>query len=239
MKLRCYPERGLQSESKDPSINFTVPLAFAKRGPRSNDHNRNYGLFGYTLRMLSEKQFRERAAVELREIGKQVAGLAADRDLYRKLEGQVIAQNPLLQDSRSAFLGMVRAAYTDAMALRVLHLLDSESPGLSLRRVLAQLGDYPEVRHDKVGDREFSDDVVALERAADELKAVMEPRFSPHERSASALASTQRAIDEALDAMISTLKTYYWVVAAGHLDLEPVYGEDPLAIFRFAWMEKS
>ncbi len=74
--------------------------------------------------MLSEKQFRERAKVELREIGKQVASLAADRDIYRKLEGDVIAANPRLESSRSPFLVMVRGAYTDAMAIRVLRLLE-------------------------------------------------------------------------------------------------------------------
>ena len=50
--------------------------------------------------MLSEKQFRERAKVELREIGKQVASLATDRDLYRKLEHDVIAQNSRLHGAR-------------------------------------------------------------------------------------------------------------------------------------------
>ena len=46
--------------------------------------------------MLNEKQFRDRAVRELREIGKQVLGLATDRDLYRKLEAEVIQPNPRL-----------------------------------------------------------------------------------------------------------------------------------------------
>ncbi len=187
--------------------------------------------------MLSEKQFRERATVELREIGKQVASLAMDRDLYRKLEREVIAQNPRLQGSRNPFLDMVRGAYADAMTVRVLRLLDAESRGLSLRRVLAQIAEYPQLLHDKVGDREFANDSASLDGAAANLKAVMDPHFSHHERTPSALAATHRALDEAIDAMITTLKTYYWVVAEGHLDLEPRYAEDPLAIFRFAWVE--
>ena len=48
-----------------------------------------------------------------------------------------------------------------------------------------------------------------------------------------------RALDEAIDAMISTVKTYYWVVAEGHLDLEVKHAEDPLAIFRFVWVENK
>ena len=188
--------------------------------------------------MLSEKQFRERTKVELREIGKQVASLATDRDLYRKLERDVIAQNSRLQDSRSPFLAMVRGDYADAMTVRVLRLLEAESRGLSLRCVLAQIGEYPQLRHDKVGDREFVNDCAVLERAGENLREVWDPSFSPRERTPSALAAIHRALDEAIDAMIATLKTYYWVVAEGHLDLEPSYAEDALAIFRFAWIER-
>jgi len=194
--------------------------------------------FGYTFGMLSEKKFQERTKVELREIGKQVASLAADRDIYRKLETEVIKKNSRLQHSRSAFLDMVRGAYTDAMAVRVLRLLEADGSGLSLRRALTQIGKYPQLLHDKVGEREFANDCAALDRAAANLKAAMAPHFSHHERRPAALASMHRALDEALDTMISTLKTYYWVVADGHLALEPKYAEDPLAIFRFAWMEK-
>ena len=43
--------------------------------------------------MLNEKQFRDRATRELREIGKLVQALATDRVLYRKLESDVIAAN--------------------------------------------------------------------------------------------------------------------------------------------------
>ena len=187
------------------------------------------------VRMLSEKRFRERTKVELREIGKQVASLATDRDVYRKLEHDVIAKNTRLQGARHPFIDMVRGAYTDAMAVRVLRLLDAGSSGLSLRRVLTEIADYPHLLHDKVGDREFANDSAAMDRAAAKLKAVMDAHFSHHERRPSAMASRHRALDEAIDAMISTLKTYYWVVAEAHLDLEPSYTEDPLAIFRFAW----
>ena len=189
--------------------------------------------------MLSEKQFRERTKAELREVGKQVASLAADRDLYRKLESEVIKKNSRLQSSRSAFLDMVRGAYTDAMAVRVLRLLDADSSGLSLRRVLTQIGKYPQLLHDKVGEREFAKECAAMERAAAKLKAAMTSHFSHHERRPAALASMHRALDEALDILISVVKTYYWVVAEGHLALEPTYTEEPLAIFRFAWIEKD
>ena len=82
-------------------------------------------------------------------------------------------------------------------------MLDAESSGLSLRRVLAQIGKYPQLLHDKVGDREFANDSAALDRAAANLKAVMDPHFSHHERTPSALASMHRALDEAIDTMIA------------------------------------
>ena len=75
------------------------------------------------------------------------------------------------------------------------------------------------------------------EKTAAKLKAVMDPHFKHHERTPSTLASTHRELDQAIDLMISTLKTYYWVIAEGHLDLDVKYPEDPLAIFRFAWIE--
>ena len=196
--------------------------------------------FGYTLRMLSEKQFRERATVELREIGKQVAGLATDRDLYRKLEHDLIAQNPRLQNSRNPFLDMFRGAYTDSMAIRVVRLTDADNMvGPTLGRLLAQIGEYPQLLHDKVGDREFANDCKALKRTGESLREAWDPSFSPRERTPSALAATHRALDEAIDTMVTTLKTYYWVVAEAHLDLEPSYAEDPLGIFRFPWIERE
>jgi hypothetical protein len=185
--------------------------------------------------MLSEKQFRERAKVELRQIGKQVTSLAIDRDIYWKLERDVIARNPALQ-SPNPFIDMVRGAYADAMATRVLRLLDSQVSGPSLLRVLQQIGDYPQLLHDKVSEREFADDRASLQQAADDVKGTLDPHFAHHERTPSALASTHRALDAAVDAMIATLKTYYWVVAEGHLDLGVKYPDDPLAIFRKPWL---
>ena len=187
--------------------------------------------------MLSEKQFRERARSELREIRNQVLSLARDRDIYWKIEHEVIEPNPQLHGVRNAFLDMVRAAYADAMAARVLRLLDAENTDLSLRRVLTQLEDYPHLLHDKLSEREFGDDRAELDRAAANLKQVLNPHFAHHERTLSALASTHRELDEGIDAIISTLKTYYWIIADAHLDFEVSYPEDPLAIFQFPWIK--
>jgi hypothetical protein len=193
-----------------------------------------------TLRnMLSEKQFRERARSDLREIRNQVLSLARDRDVYWKVEHEVIERNPKLHGIRNAFLDMVRAAYADAMAARVLRLLDTADVDLSLRRILTQLEDYPHLLHDKVTERELADDRAELDPAAANLKQVLNPHFGHHERTLSALASTHRELDQVIDAIISTLKTYYWIIADAYLDFEVSYPEDPLAIFRFAWIKSE
>jgi len=182
--------------------------------------------------MLSEKQFRDRARTELRQIGEQVASFAADRDIYWKVEREIIAGNPRLAEERSAFLDMLRGAYADAMSARVLRLLDD---GASLPRILAQLGDYPQLLHDKITDREIAHDSGALRSAAEELRSVLQPHAAHHERTLPALAPVHRALDRAVDVLSSTLKTYYWIVADSYLPMQVQYEEDPLAIFRFPW----
>jgi hypothetical protein len=204
---------------------------------RTRDSYGNVCALEYTRRMLSEKQFRERARSELREIRNQVLSMARDRDVYWKVEREVIEPNPQLHGVRNAFLDMVRAAYADAMAARVLQLLDAENTELSLRRVLAQLEDYPHLLHDKVTEREFAADRSELDLAATHLKQILNPHFGHHERTLSALASTHRELDQSIDTIISMLKTYYWIIADANLDFEVTYPEDPLAIFQFAWMK--
>lgn len=184
---------------------------------------------------MSEKQFRERARSELRQIGNQLQSLATDRDIYGRLEREVIQPNAQLCDSRSAFLAMMRGCYADAMAARMLRLLDGEAGEVSLPQVLAQLASYPQLLYDKTTETEFADDRGALERAAARLKRAAAPHLEQHERTLSALAAVEREVDAALDLMIECVKTYYWIVADNYIDLDVKYGEDPFAVFQFAW----
>lgn len=185
--------------------------------------------------MLSEKQFRERAQSELRQIGNQIQSLATDRDIYRKLEREVLQPNaPPLCESRSAFMPMMRSCYADAMVARVLRLLDCEEGEVTLPRVLARLAGYPQLLHDKITETEFANDRGALERAATRLKRVAAPRLEQHERTLPALGAVHREIDAALDLMIEMVKTYYWITADGYIDLDVKYSEDPMDIFRVA-----
>src|SRR5580704_1448413 len=147
--------------------------------------------------MLSEKQFRERAKSELREIGDLVLALAADRDIYWKLEREIIQPNPQLSDTRSEALDMLRGCYVDAMVVRLLRLLDGDEGGVSLPRVLSQLAEYPELFQDRITETEFADDRGALESTAARLRRFAASHVGRHERTLSALASVHRELDAA------------------------------------------
>src|SRR5215471_577089 len=92
----------------------------------------------YTGAMLTEKQFRERTRAGLQQIGAQLRGIAADREVYRRFEQEIVEPNPQLH-ARSAFLDMVRGCYADGMILRALRLLEPQEGEPSLPRILEQL----------------------------------------------------------------------------------------------------
>ena len=188
--------------------------------------------------MLNEKQFRDRAARELREIGKQLLSLATDRDLCRRLEADVIQSNPRLAANGSAYLSMVRGAYTDATTMRLRRLFAPDA-ALSVRRLLTQISEYPELLHDKLTAKELAGDLAELDRLGVYLKEHIDPHFSNHERTPAALATTNRELDKAIDLLLDCMKRYYWIVADSYIDLDVSYGEDPLAVFHFPWIEEK
>ncbi len=184
--------------------------------------------------MLSEKQFRERAKTELRQIGEQLLGLAIDRDIYARFEREIVQNNPQLQSARSEFIDMLRGCYADAMAARVLRLLNGDgSP--SLPGVLTALAQHEHIMQGKITEREFTRDRAALQQAFVNIQRAMVPRTAHHERTLPALASLHRELDTALDLMIETAKTYYWIVADSCMQLDVKYAGDPLSVFQFAW----
>jgi hypothetical protein len=188
--------------------------------------------------MLNEKQFRDRATRELREIGKQVLSLATDRDLFQKLEADVIQRNSSLSAGSNPYLSMWRGAYTDATAMRLRRLFAPEA-NLSLRRLVTQVSDYPEMLHDKLTAKELSNDLADLDRMSVYLKQHVDPHFTDHERTTAALARTTRQLDQALDLLIDCTKRYYWIVADSYIELDVAYSEDPLTVFRAPWLEEK
>jgi hypothetical protein len=185
--------------------------------------------------MLSEKQFRERATRELREIGKQIQALTTDRALYKRLESEVVSANPELVQSPGPYLAMFRGLYTDATTMRLRRLLASDA-NLSLRRIIDQISDYPDMLHDKLTGKELSADLAELDNLQSALKERIDPHFAGHERTPAALETANRELDRALDHLIDCVKRYYWIVADSYIDVEPSEGQDPLAIFRSAWI---
>ena len=181
--------------------------------------------------MLNEKQFRERAARELREVGNQVLGLATDREVYRRMESEILQSTPELAGNGNAFADVFRGAYADAMTMRLRRLLATEA-SLSLRRVIDQMMDYPDLLHQKVNIRELADDSGELDKMATFLKEQIEPHFLPRERTLGALAPTLRDLDRALELVSALLQKYYWVVCDGYLNLEVKLSGDPLAGLR-------
>ncbi len=186
--------------------------------------------------MLNEKQFRDRAIREFREIGKQVQSLTTDRDLYRKLESRVFAVNPQLADSSNPYLLMIRGAYTDAVTMRLRRLFAPDA-NLSLRRLVGQIAEYPDMLHDKVTHKELSSDIADLDRLSTVVKEKVDPHFSAHERTLPALATANRELDRAIDLLADCVKRYYWIVADAYIEVGPTIDDDPLIVFHSAWIE--
>src|SRR5208283_4068910 len=172
--------------------------------------------------MLNEKQFRDRAIRELREIGKQVQSLTTDRDLYRKLESEVISGNSLLANTSSPYLAMIRGAYTDATTMRLRRLFAPDA-NLSLRRLLSQVPEYPDMLHDKLTGKELSADLTELDRLWTFLKEHIDPHFSNHERTPAAVAMANRELDRAIDFLSDCVKRYYWIVSESYIELDASY----------------
>jgi|SRR5579862_968500 len=190
---------------------------------------------GYTqLVMLTEKQFRERTRMQLRHIANEIVGLIADRDLFRKLESEIVANNPQLSGVRNPVLEMLRGCYADSMSARALRLLINDG-NLALAHVLERLAEYPQLLENKISEGEFLDDCAALRKAAGNLMDVSVPRTAHYERTMSALAPFQRELDSAIKLLMETVKTYYWIIADGYVDLAPKFDVDPLAVFQFSW----
>ena len=188
--------------------------------------------------MLNEKQFRDRAVRELREIGKLVQSLTTDRELYRKLESEIIGTSSELAHSSSPYLLMLRGNYTDATTMRLRRLFAPDA-NLSLRRLIGQISEYPEMLHDKLTGKELADDLSEFDKFGTLLKEQIDPHFSNHERTPASLETANRVLDRAIDLLHDCVRRYYWIVSDSYIDVDPVETADALAIFQKPWMESK
>ena len=186
---------------------------------------------------LSSKAFRERALHELREIRNEVIDLATDRDIYWKVQREVIHRNPRLAGSRSAFFDMLNDAYAHSMAMRVRRLIDKNDRTISLRGLLEQLTKYPELLQGQVTEGELASDVIELDRTTTGVKNYVDQFIAHHDRSPSAEVPIHRELQTATDLLIRLLRKYYAILAGSDIDVVVHYMDDPLTIFRFAWVE--
>jgi hypothetical protein len=186
---------------------------------------------------LNSKSFLERALPELREIRDEVVDLATDRDIYWKVQHEVIQRNSRLLMIRSAFFDMLNDAYSHSAAMRVRRLVDKDNRTISLRRLLEQLREYPDLLAGRVTEVELAADGAELDRATARVKDYVDQFIAHHDRSPIAGIPIHHELNAAIDLLVRLLRKYYGVLAGSDVDVVVHYLEDPLTIFRFAWIE--
>jgi hypothetical protein len=186
---------------------------------------------------LSSKGFLERALHELREIRNEVIDLATDYDVYWKVQREVIQRNPRLLTIRSAFFDMLNDAYAHSAAMRVRRIVDKDNRTISLRGLLKELSKYPDLLKGRVSEVELAADSDELDRATSKVKDYVDQFIAHHDRSPVATAPIHRELNAAIELLIRLLRKYYGVLAGSDIDVVVSYLEDPLTIFRFAWID--
>ena len=185
---------------------------------------------------LSSKNFVERALVELREIRNEIIDLATDYDIYWKVQREVIQRNPRLLTIRSAFFDMLNDAYAHSAAMRVRRLVDKDNRTISLRGLL-KLSKYPDLLKGRVSADELAADSDELEQGTSKVTDYVDQFIAHHDRSPVATAPIHRELNAAIELLIRLLRKYYAVLAGSDIDVVVSYLEDPLTIFRFAWID--
>lgn len=186
--------------------------------------------------MLSSSNFRMRAAQELNEIRNEVLDLATDRDVYWRVQREVIQQNHRLLTTRSPFLHMLNDAYAHATASRIRRLVDHDTRAVSLRGLIKELAQYPDLLVGKLSVDDLKQHLAELDRTCKQVKDYVDQFVAHHDRSSSVVVPTHRELNEAVDTLIATFRKYYALINDTDIDVVVSYLEDPLSIFRFAWI---
>jgi len=185
---------------------------------------------------LSSTSFLERSRLELLEIRDEIIDLATDRDIYWKVQHDVIQSNAKLMTVRSPFFDMLNDAYAHAAAMRVRRLVDKNNRTISLRRLLEDLRKYADLLKGKITDSELAIDISELSRATSKIKDYVDQFIAHHDRTPEASAPIHRDLNSAIDLLIQLFKKYYRVLAGSDIDVTIHYLENPLHIFQFSWI---
>ena len=118
-----------------------------------------------------------------------------------------------------------------------LRRLFAPEANLSLRRILTQISNYPDLLHDKLTCKELAGDIAEMDELATVLKENVDPHFPQHERTPAALASVNGQLDRALDLLVDCVRRYYWIGSDSYIDVDVSYADDPQAVLRFPWIE--
>jgi hypothetical protein len=183
--------------------------------------------------MLSVDGFKLRAAYELIELRDEVISLATDRNIYWKVQREVIQKNARLLTMGRAFFDMLNDSYAYATASRVRRLVDRDHRTISLRKIVDEIGSYPELLAEKLTLEDWKCDLARLDTTCDGVKDYVDQFVAHHDRSPTATVPTYRQLNEAIDTVIALFTRYYDILMGTNIDVVTGYLEDPLAIFAF------
>ena len=133
---------------------------------------------------------------------------------------------------------MLNDAYAHSTATRVRRLIDRNNRTISVRRLLKDLGKYPDVLPEIIGKDELVRDIELLDRATSKIKGYVDQFVAHHDRKPTSEAPIYRELNGAIDLLIQLFKKYYGAIAGADFDPIVSYLEEPLSIFRFSWFEK-
>jgi hypothetical protein len=188
---------------------------------------------------LSSGSFLERSLLELHEIRDEIIDLATDRNTYWTVQHEVIQRNARLVTMRSPFFDMLNDAYAHAAAMRVRRLVDKDNRTISLRRLLEDLREYPDLLNGRIAESELVGDIEELSRGTSKIKDYVDQFIAHHDRTPDASAPIHRELNAAIDVLLRLFKKYYGVLEGSDTEVTVSYLEDPLRIFQFPWIERK
>ena len=188
----------------------------------------------------SRGELQERILMMLPKIADEVKSLATDRDIYWKVQREVIQRNPRFLEMRSPFFEMLNDAYAHGTAMRVRRLVDPTKGTISLTRLLEAMGrKNPELLGSRVPAAELAKDINELKATTLKVKGYVDQYVAHQDQSPTAPRPSYQELDTAIELLVRLTTKYYKVLAESDVDVAVSYLGDPLAIFRFAWIEAS